>query len=98
MGKITLSADRYNAAIRNLSRFFEYDKLTEISEGDSAILETSFNINKLHNAYNSYIDSQHLNESIIIPIGKLYILQTSIKKILFSCRFYYIIKDRNVKK
>lgn len=65
MGKITLSADRYNAAIRNLSRFFEYDKLTEISEDDSAILETSFNINKLHNAYNSYIDSQHLNESII---------------------------------
>ena len=31
MGKITLSADRYNAAIRNLSRFFEYDKLTEKS-------------------------------------------------------------------
>mgnify|MGYP003310103847 FL=1 len=65
MRKITLSADKYNAAIRNLSRFFEYDKLPEINEDDNAILETSFNINKLCDAYNSYIDSQNLNESII---------------------------------
>lgn len=65
MKKITLPADRYNTATRNLLRFFEYDKLAEINADDSAMLETSFNINKLHSAYNNYIDSQMLSEPII---------------------------------
>ena len=65
MRKITIPADRYNVAIRNLSRFFEYDKLPEISEDESTLLETSFNIDKLLNAYNSHIDSKNLNEPII---------------------------------
>lgn len=65
MKKITLPAERYNAAKRNLSRFYEYDKLEEINEDESAILETSLNIDKLRNTYINHIDSQNLNEPII---------------------------------
>ena len=65
MKKITLTAERYNTAIMHLSRFFEYDKLTPICNGEIAILETSMDITKLHKVYNTYIDNTDSTERVI---------------------------------
>ena len=65
MKKITLTAERYNTAIVHLNRFFEYDKLIPICNGEIAKLETSIDITKLHNVYNAYIDDTDLSESTI---------------------------------
>ena len=65
MKKITLTAERYNTAIMYLSKFFEYDKLTPICNGEIAILETSMDITKLHKVYNTYIDNTDSTERVI---------------------------------
>ena len=65
MKRITLTAERYNTAIMHLSRFFEYNKLIPIRNGEIAKLETSIDITKLHNVYNAYIDDTDLSESTI---------------------------------
>lgn len=57
MKKITLTAERYNTAIIHLSRFFEYDKLTPICNGEIASLEISIDITRLHKAFNVHIDN-----------------------------------------
>ena len=65
MKKITLTAERYNTAITHLSRFYEYGMIMPICNGETAILETSIDIAKLHNAYNTYIGNPNSAERII---------------------------------
>ena len=65
MKKITLTAERYNTAIVHLNRFFEYDKLIPICNGEIAKLDTSIDITKLHKVYNAYIDDTDQSENTI---------------------------------